>query len=278
METEPKTEQPVTTAALPTEPVVESAPQTSPEPVPETKYGGKSLEQMAAEMEQKDSYITQLAQKAALAEHEAQLAKNLFDQIQQGSKKTEPEVPGFDAEAMLDAYAKDPINTTMRLVKMQIQAEQREREQADLSTKANKAKENFEAGYAEAYKKNPRIFNGIEDSVKQETFNGVKIWFDTRGKYGVDPEALSNPEYWIKAAGAQRFVSKGETNLASYFNAVPTPVQAVHTETPTASNPPQSAISLSQEEKEYARQWGISETDFMETKKRSEAEKQRMSR
>ncbi|MFA5715897.1 MAG: hypothetical protein WC998_09160, partial [Candidatus Paceibacterota bacterium] len=164
------------------------------------------------------------------------------------------------------------------LVKMQLKSEQDARERAEMSTKANRAQANFESGYAEAYKKNPRVFSGIENDIRQETFNGVQTWFETKGKYGVDPEALGNPEYWIKAAAVQRFVTKGETNLGSYFNPAPTPVQAVHTETPTASNPPQSAISLSQEEKEYARQWGISETDFMETKKRSEAEKLRMSR
>lgn len=244
---------------------VMSAP--SPEPAqPEakegespSKYGGKSVEDLLRELEEKDRYVSEVNERAARAEHEALLTRNLVEQFaRERGKPQEQTEQAPELQISDDDFLTKPGDTFRKgfqWMQAQFRAE-RERDKAEqYITQARTA---FEEGKAAALKADPLLFKGIEQTVADNMFAMVKMSLDN--KQPIDPTVLRDPKTWRGFAAAKR-INDGE-DLAKYVVKSHTPMAPVHQETPTPGAPPQGRPPLTDEAKMGARFFEVSEDQW----------------
>lgn len=249
--------------AAPVTPAPEPAPEPSPAPPP-AKYEGKTLEEFKAEAEQKDAFITTLAQEKARAEHDAAYARTLLEQLGKG-----PQAPAAaPAEPVLDddEFLRSPAKSTYGMLKSLMDKERQEREQKERQQIIFTARTNYEMGRANAIKSSPKLYSGIENEVSQAVFQA----FET-GQ--LRPEQLNSAEIWDATAKLTR-IMRGELNLEKYYDHRPTPMPPAPTETPGASLPSQATAMLTPEQEEAARRAGFTREQFLEMWKKTQAEKE----
>jgi hypothetical protein len=238
-----------------------TAPAEVKQEVP-TKYGGKTVEDLAREMEEKDSYISQVNERAARAEHEAQLTRNLVEQFTRQGRPQEdvPKTP----EVSDDEFLTNPAKATSKIIESYFARDKAEREQEKTRQYVDTARTAYEEGKAGALKANPSLYRGIEADLSREVLNSVQS--SLRAGQPVDASALKNPKYWEAAAVAMRIMG-GEDVSKYYERKVHTPMTPTHTETPTAGGPPQAAPVLTPEEKAGAKFFGVTDEQWIATKR-----------
>lgn len=271
--------EPVTVLTAPTEP---QAPQvTTPTPTPPSG-GGKTLEQFAQEAEEKDALIAQVNERAARAEHEAQLTRNLVEQFARGQGRPQEQVPVAPDEPPIgdDDLISNPKAVFVKGFQWMESKMREEREQERRGQYVNTARTAYENGKAAALKSNPKVFQGIESKVSEGMLDNVKRSLDAGNP--VDIESLNNPKMWEAAAIAYR-ISEGEDlmSIASkYYDTrkATVPMTPTHTETPTSGGPPQDVVTLSADDRATARAWGFTDEQMMAQKKRSAEDAARLAR
>lgn len=229
------------------EPTQTAAPEPTKQDASTAKYGGKTVDDLASELAEKDRYIQEVHERAARAEHEALLTRNLVEQFSRDRAKPEPTVPDEPqiGEEDLITNPKGVFVKGFQWMESKMRAE-RQKEQA--IQYVNSAKTSFERGKEAAVKANPNLYSGIEQSVANAVLAQVQESY--KAGQPMDPGLLNNSEYWALAAIAER-ISRGETMksvLSKYYTEKPTGMTAGHTETPTAGLPPQAGTSLTQGE------------------------------
>jgi hypothetical protein len=244
------------------EPTAPTAPVEVKQEVP-TKYGGKTVEDLAREMEEKDSYISQVNERAARAEHEAMLTRNLVEQFARQGRPQEdvPKTP----EVSDDEFLTNPAKATSKIIESYFARDKAEREQEKTRQYVDTARTAYEEGKAGALKANPGLYRGIEADLSREVLNSVQS--SLRAGQPVDASALKNPKYWEAAAVAMRIMG-GEDVSKYYERKVHTPMTPTHTETPTAGGPPQAEMTLSPEQEELISKGNITREQFMEAWKK----------
>ena len=253
--------EPVTVLTAPAEP---QAPQvTTPPPTPPSG-GGKTLEQLAQEVEEKDSLIAQVNERAARAEHEAQLTRNLVEQFARGQGRPQEPVPATP-EVSDDEFLTNPAKATARIIEGYFAKDRAEREQEKTRQYVDTARTAYETGKAEALKANPNLYRGIEADLSREVLNSVQA--SLKAGSPVDSSALKNPKYWEAAAVAMRIMN-GDDVSKYYERKVHTPMTPTHQETPTAGTPPQAEMTLSPEQEELISKGNITREQFMEAWKK----------
>jgi hypothetical protein len=251
--------EPVTVLTAPAEP---QAPlETTPVPVPPSG-GGKTLEQFAQEVEEKDALIAQVNERAARAEHEAHLTRNLVEQFARGQGRPQEQAPTAP-EVSDDEFLANPAKATSRIIESYFARDKVEREQEKTRQYVDTARTAYEEGKAGAIKANPGLYRGIEADLSREVLNSVQS--SLRAGQPVDASALKNPKYWEAAAVALRIMN-GEDVSKYYERKVHTPMTPTHTETPTAGGPPQAVSVLSESDKAGARFFGVTDEQWLATK------------
>jgi hypothetical protein len=274
--TEPETTPTGQPQVEPTQVMTAPAPTTAPtevKPEPQaTKYGGKSLEELAREMEDKDRYISEVNERAARAEHEAMLTRNLVEQFarDRGKQDEVPEIPSVTD----DEFLTNPAKATGKIIEGYFARDRQEREKERVGQYVDRARSSYETGKAAALKANPSLYRGIEADISREVLNNVQS--SLRAGQPVDAAVLENPRYWEAAALAMR-VMNGE-DVSKYYGKTHTPMTPAHTETPTAGAPPQDVVTMSEEERYAAKSWGITDEQYMAQKRRSNEESARLAR
>ena len=257
-------------------PAVEQAP-TPAQPEVAPKYGGKTLEQLASEMEAKDAYIASVNERAARAEHEALLTRNLVEQFARDRGKpqeTQPEIPMPSDDEFLTNPAKVTSALLDRKLETYFARDKAERERERAEQTVYQARSAFEQGRQKAVQSNPNLFRGIETDLANQLTQTIAQ--SIRSGQQIDAGTLQDPKYWQTAAVAMR-MARGEdpVKILGYFSQAPTtPVAPVHTEVPSPGGPPQGAVTLSPEQEEAARLGGFTREQFMEhlAKVRSETQ------
>ena len=255
------------------EPTAPTAPVEVKQEVP-TKYGGKTVEDLAREMDEKDSYIASVNERAARAEHEAMLTRNLVEQFARGQGRPQEPVP-TTPEVSDDEFLTNPAKATARIIEGYFAKDRAEREQEKTRQYVDTARTAYEEGKAGAMKANPSLYRGIEADLSREVLNSVQS--SLRAGSPVDASALKNPKYWEAAAVAMRIMG-GEDVSKYYERKVHTPMTPTHTETPTAGGPPQDVVVLSSDDRATARAWGFTDEQMMAQKKRSQEDAARLAR
>ena len=252
--------------SVPTE--QERTDATAPAAASETpqKYGGKTAEEMLRELQEKDRYISELAEAKTRAEYEAQYHRNLLE-FGAGKKEAEepPSVGINDEEFVLN-----PAKAVSRIVEERLAKERAEREKRDRENYILNARSNYETGRSTAMRQNPKLFHGVEREVSDEVFKAFE-------RNAVSADALRDPGFWEASASLVRFL-KGERNLDKYFGPSQSPVAPTHTETPSPTMPPQAGVSLTPEQEEAARLGGFTREQFAKLLAEQKAETYRRSR
>lgn len=261
--------EPVTVLTAPAEP---QAPQvTTPTPTPPSG-GGKTLEQFAQEAEEKDALIAQVNERAARAEHEAQLTRNLVEQFARGQGRPQEQVPVAPDEPPIgdDDLILNPKAVFVKGFQWMESKMRAEREQEKRGQYVNTARTAYESGKAAALKSNPKVFQGIESKVSEGMLDNVKRSLEMGNP--VDVESLNNPKMWEAAAIAYR-ISEGEDlmSIASkYYDTrkATVPMTPTYTETPSAGTPPKAEMPLTPEQEFIISKGNITREAFMEARKK----------
>jgi hypothetical protein len=254
----------VAAPAVPTAPpATEAAPAPTQEVAP-TKYSGKSLEELAREMEEKDSYISSVNERAARAEHEAMLTRNLVEQFartQGRPQESEPEITD-------DEYLTNPAKATSKIVRQQMETyfsrDKAEREREKAEQYVNTARTAYEQGKNDAIKANPNLYRGIEADLSREVLNTVQA--SMKQGAPVDASALRNPKYWEAAAVAMRIMNGDD--VSKYYTRSNQPMTPTHQEVPGPGVVPKAEMTLSPEQEELISRGHITREQFMEAWKK----------
>jgi len=255
-----------TPGVAPPEPPAEPTPPTAPEPVQEVvqpKYSGKSLEDLANELAEKDRYISEVNERAARAEHEAMLTRNLVEQFAGGRGKPQEQAGPVDDFAISDdEFLTKPGETFKKgfqWMEARLRAE-RDRDRAE--SYVSSARQAYEQGKAEAVKSNPNLYRGIEADLSREVLSTVQS--SLRSGQPVDASALRDPRYWQAAAVAMR-IMKGE-DVSKYFTKTQHPMAPAHQETPTTGQVPTGGVTLSPQEEELISRANITREQYLKAK------------
>jgi hypothetical protein len=258
-------------APAPAEPTAPTAPVEVKQEVP-TKYGGKTVEDLAREMAEKDDYISQVNERAARAEHEAQLTRNLVEQFARGQGRPQEQVPTAPDEPPIgdDDLISNPKAVFVKGFQWMESKMRAEREQERRGQYVNTARSAYEDGRAAALKSNPKIFQGIESKISEGVLDNVKHSLEAGNP--VDVDTLRSPKFWESAAVAYR-ISEGEDLMSianKYYGErkVLTPMTPTHTETPTSGTPPKAEMTLSPEQEELISKGHVTREQFMEAWKK----------
>ena len=267
------TEEPTGGTGQPTPDVAPAAPaaQPAPEPAPDStqevtppKYSGKSLEELAQELAEKDRYISEVNERAARAEHEALLTRNLVEQFAREKGQPQAQAPQDEFSISDDDFLTKPGETFKKgfqWMEARLRAE-REREKAEQYVST--ARQSYEQGIADAVKTNPALYRGIEGDLKREVLNTVQSAL--KAGQPIDSSVLRNPKYWEAAALAMR-VMQGE-DASRYYQRHPSPMSPGHTETPGPSGVPKVGMTLTPEEEELIARGNITREQYLAAKEK----------
>ena len=245
------------------EPTAPTAPVEVKQEVP-AKYGGKTVEDLAREMVEKDSYISEVNERASRAEHEAMLTRNLVEQFSRGQGRPQENVP-TQPEVSDDEFLTNPAKATSKIIESYFARDRAEREQEKVRSYVDTARTSYESGKAEALRTNPGLYRGIEADLSREVLNIVQA--SLRAGQPIETSALRNPKYLEAAAVAMRIMN-GEDVSKYYERKVHTPMTPTHQETPTAGGPPQVVVTLTPEQREAARSWNLTDEQFLASLKK----------
>lgn len=250
-------------------PVAQPAP-AEPTPSPAPVQAGKSVETLVAEMEEMRRQTQQALEKAARAEHEASYMRTLIEQQNRETKPTAeavPEVPPVSD----DEFLTNPAKATAKIVSYFREQDKKEQEKKAREQYVERAKSLYETGRKQATTQLGKLLGGIENEVSLAVQQGVISG-------AITPEQAQDPDVWSMTAIAYRFKERGERNFDKYFSTAPTPPPPSYTEVPSPGAPPRDVVMLSEEERLTARQWGISDEQYLAQKKRSIEEQTRLAR
>lgn len=253
-------------ATPPAEPAAQAAPQTPQEPTPTSAHPGgtgKTLEQLSEEMAEKDRYIAEVNERAARAEHEALLTRNLVEQFARERGPARENVPAAP-EVTDDEFLTNPAKATSKIIDSYFARERAEREREKAESYVNTARTAYEAGRAEAIKANPNLYRGIESDLSREVLTSVQS--SLKAGQPVDASALRNPKYWEAAAVAMR-IMQGD-DVSRYYSKSNAPMAPAHQETPTPGAVPKAEMTISPEQEELISKGHITREQFMEAWKK----------
>jgi hypothetical protein len=253
-------------AATP-KPSADATPKAdTPQAVPGV-FGGKTPEQILAEMAEKDRKLQELAEKESRSKHEAEFLQSQLEQLRRGQSQEakpstfQPSIP----EPTQEEFILNPKEANEKLIKRYLEQDKVERERQMKDDRDRQARTAFEFGRTRAMRERPGLYNGIEQEVAAAVVGAYQT-----GQ--ADITQLDKPEFWETTASLMRFL-RGERNLEKYYTNVPSPVSSMPTERPTATMPPQEAVSLTENERLMAKNFNVSEERLAELKRKAAAEK-----
>ena len=258
MAEETQSGQPVATpASVPTEPVSVPTAPAVPTPTPPPS-GGRSVDELFNEMQELKRTNAELAEKATRAQYEAEYTRNLMDTFRQGGKQQQEQAPVIP-EITDDEFLQNPGKTIDKKITALWDRERAEREKEKQAAYVESARNKFETGGKTAMEKLSKLTYGIENEVKQQIRDGI-----IGG--AIDPDAALDPDLWAVTALAYRYKVKGERNFDKYLGETRTGMSPSHTETPTAGQPPQDVVALTDNERAMARFMNVTDEQWLKSK------------
>lgn len=254
------------TAAAPSAQVeIPEQPQTPQEPTPPQTPPpgtGDELATLREQLAEKERLINDAAERAARAEHEAMLTRNLVEQFSRDRKpqETVPELPSVSD----DEFLTNPGKATAKIIESYFERDKREREREKAEQYVNTARQAYEQGKQEAIKVNPNLYRGIESDLSREVFNTVQA--SLRAGQPIDAGALRDPRYWEAAAVAMR-IMRGD-DVSKYYAKSHSPMAPVHQETPGPSGVPQVGVTLTPEEEALIARANITREQYLAAKEK----------
>lgn len=238
------------------------------------KYGGKSPEEMARLLEEKDRFISEQAQISAQARHDAEFFRTLSEQS--GGVRTpipapmspqapQPQTPvtpmglPFDPSQIVTEaeFIQNPVAASAKIAMAMREYDRQMDAQRQAYTAAESAKRNFVTGRKAAMDATPGLFEGLENQVSESVAQAY------RDKL-LSPDQLLEPKTWQLAAQMVRW-ERGEYDLGRYYKPAqpPNPVAPGFQQTPSARQAASGQTTLTPEQREMVRMWGKDEATFL---------------
>jgi hypothetical protein len=246
-------------------PAPTQAPQEPTPPQSPPVGTGDELATLREQLAEKERLINDTAERAARAEHEAMLTRNIVEQFSRDRKpqETVPDVPLVSD----DEFLTNPGKATAKIIEGYFERDRRERERERAEQYVSTARQAYEQGKTEAVKANPNLYRGIESDLSREVFNTVQS--SMRTGQPIDAGALRDPRYWEAAAVAMR-IMRGE-DVSKYYSRSHTPMAPVHQDTPGPSVVPQVGATLSPEEEALIAKANITREQYLAAKETERA-------
>lgn len=254
------------------------APVTAPEPTQtpqETKPPasppvgtGDEVATLRAELAERERVIAEVNERAARAEHEALLTRNLVENFARTQgKPQEPEHPKLTLND--DEYLTNPAMATTKIVDDRVERlfsrlkDERDKEKAEQYI--NSARSAVDQGKLDAIKANPSLYRGLENQI----YNDMATSISQSLKAGVPPDVTTyrDTKTWEAMAVARR-LANGEDmqSIVSKYYAKPhTPMSPAHTEVPGPGNVPKAEMVLSPEQEELISKGHVTREQFMKS-------------
>lgn len=284
-----------------------SEEETSPEPEPKgdpatSKYGGKTSEEMAAALAEKDRAIAQAMQETARLKHEAELYKTLAETggatpgtpgfgFQPGptpqvpgmgpgpyaggpmpygyghlarpmAPVAQPQIPPFDPNAVV-TREEYLEDPVAATAKLQAARMEYDRRVAFVQRQFQEARQA------------PNNFAAGRTTAMREVpklFEGIEVQVSQLVKESyeagtVSAEQMRDPKTWKYAAELVRR-ENGETDFGKYYKAPPKGMSAVPTEKPGATRTAKAGPTLTPEQEAMVAQWGMPKDKFLKAYER----------
>ena len=252
------------------EPQAQPQPQAQPEPQGDSKYGGKSPEELSRLLEEKDRYIAEQAQAAAQARHDAQYFRTLTEQsggpfpgpapapsapmAPQGPQTPVPPMGlPFDPSTVVseEEFVQNPIAASAKIALAMREYERAVESQRQTYLAAESAKRNFVEGRQKAFTSTPGLFQGLENQVSEAVAQAYKDKL-------LSPNQLLEPKTWQLAAQMVRW-ERGEYDLGKYYRPAqpPTPVEPGLQQIPSARQAASGPSTLTPEQRQLVQMWGV---------------------
>lgn len=243
--------------------------ESTPEPEQEgtagkSVEGGKTTEQLAAELAEKDRVIASLYGHRAEQEHEAALLKAIAETGPAPSYGAPapptpggpyaptgvPQIPPFDPKRVVteEEYLADPVIATAKIAEAKAMYDRAVYNVIEGARRRESAQGNFLKGRQDAQKATPKLFAGIAKEVDAEVVASYR-----RGQ--ISPEQLSDPRTHQLVAELIRR-DRGELDFGKYYKAGPTPMPALQTEKPKPGPAAKPKVTLTAEQRQLVELWG----------------------
>ena len=233
------------------------APQATTQQPQAPTGGGKSAEQLAAELNEIQESFRETQERLSRMEHDRELERQMRTNLTAERGPQEP--PEIDFDKLDGEFLTSPGRAMAKILDARLEKEKRERDREKAAQYIASARTSFESGKEAALKTNPNLFKGISEDISREILGNVQQGFQSGQP--VDSDILRNPKYWEAAAVAYRIMN-GE-DVSKYYGGARTPMTPGHTETPTAGSPPQAA-TLTPEQEELIAKGHITREQFLE--------------
>ncbi len=220
------------------------------------------MEQLASKFADFETQLSQTRERAARAEHELLMTRELMERTNQGQAR--PEAPPAEdiPEITDEEFLANPGKAFTKALRSMRDVSKAEREQAERKQYVERAKELFETGRKTAIPAAGKLTQGIEDVVAQEIQTGI-----INGV--IDPTAATDPDLWAVTALAYRYKALGERNFDKYLGSVaPQGMSPAYTERPTPGPPPKAGPTLTPEEEELISRGNITREAYLASKER----------
>ena len=254
------------------EPTAQPQPQAQPTPQGDSKYGGKSPEELQRLLEEKDRFIAEQGQAAAQARHDAEYFKTLTEQsggpvfgpapahqAPQAQPQAQPQTPvppmglPFDPSRVVteEEFVQNPIAASAKIALAMREYDKAVEAQRQSFLTAEAAKRNFVAGRHQAFTSTPGLFQGLETQVADAVAQAYKDKLLTA-------DQLLDAKTWQLAAQMVRW-ERGEYDLGKYYKPAqpPTPVAPGFQQAPSARQAASGQTTLTPQQQEMVRAWGV---------------------
>lgn len=232
----------------------ESQQKPQDTPVGDPRYSGKSPSELVGILGEKEKQIGRLGDEVGKVRQLETEVSTLKDYIynlafqRESVKEPEPEKPAFDYTNP-DAYIEKRVASIKQELVREYQAQEMRKSQAE-------AQIAFQAGKRDAYQGNKELFDGIERDV--EGF----LWNQARSGQ-IHPRLLGDKQTWVNIAQGIRLM-RGETDMLMPKKTQPMRAADMETPSRTKHDIEEGDVYLDDEERELAKNLGISEKEALE--------------
>jgi len=242
-----------------------------------SKYGGRSAEELARLLDERDAREARISDDARLAAHDAQYLRTLSELTEPASKPVAPApaVPdavrapvqdsplAFDPKTVVteEEFVKDPVGAAYKIAQAAREFDRRQDHARQAAHETRRAQRNFLEGRAKAFQETPALFNGLEHQVSDYIATSFK-----EGLITADQIGTSKTWQWV----AQLIRSeRGELDFSKYYKtSAPEPIPAGHQELPNGRQATKATTNLTPEQREMVRLWGADEAEFTKAHER----------
>jgi len=258
----------------------EQSSTTAPEQQVETpeKYRGKSPEELASILQEQEKLMGRQAKELGDLRKQVEQFQSMMAQfapqigigqppmgqmgfgIQPGVPDQFGQIPYYGGGVDGAELPPDEIPTVQdvdKLVEMKIQQREAERMAWEEQRRVMEASMYLNTGRENAIKRNPKLYEGIDQQVATTIYNSFLSG-------AITPLQLADPQTWEKTALMVR-AAMGEYDLSKYVNQPsPPPASIPYTERPQTVKPSEekSSATLTEEQKMFVRLAGFNPDEF----------------